>query len=58
MEHSSTFCATLQFSVGYLLSKKRIIEPKVDPNFGIVYQAFTLGLSLKHSSNLVTKIPL
>ena len=58
MEHSSAFCATLQFSVGYLLSKKRIIEPKVDPNFGIFHQTFTLELSLKHSSNLVTKIPL
>ena len=43
MEHGSTFCATLQFSISYLY-QKRIIAPKIFPNFGIFYQNLLLDV--------------
>ena len=57
MEHVSTFCATLLFSLGYFY-QKRIIALKVLPNFGVFYQKFIPGCSMKLSPNLGTKIPL
>ena len=43
--------------LGYFY-QKRIIAPKVLPNFGILFQKGTLVCSLQLSPNLGTKIPL
>ena len=48
MEHGSTFCATLQFSLGYFLSKKN----------NCTYQRINLANSLELSPNLGIKISL
>ena len=57
IQHGSTFCGTLQFSLGNFY-RKRTSGTKVLRNFGIFCQKFTRGCSLELSPILETKIPL